>query len=80
VPLPVAERRDLALSRSGSDLVVTVDSVRRRIALPSVLQRCTTEGASFSDGRLIIDFAADPALWPAGLTAGMTGAALAGAG
>jgi arsenite-transporting ATPase len=80
VPLPLVERGDLALSRSGSDLVVTVDSVRRRIALPSVLQRCTTEGASFSDGRLIIDFAADPALWPAGLTAGMTGAALAGAG
>src|SRR6478609_4241318 len=80
VPFPPVERGDLALSRSGSDLVVTVDSVRRRIALPSVLQRCTTEGASFSDGRLIIDFAADPALWPAGLTAGMTGAALAGAG
>jgi arsenite-transporting ATPase len=80
VPLPLVDRSDIALSRSGSDLVVTAGDVRRRIALPSVLQRCTTEGASFADGRLIIDFAADPALWPASLTTGLTGAALAGAG
>jgi arsenite-transporting ATPase len=80
LPLPLVERGDIALSRSGADLVVTVGDVRRRIALPSVLQRCTTEGASFEAGRLIIDFAADPALWPAGLTAGIAGAALAGAG
>lgn len=80
LPLPLVDRGDLALSRSGTDLVVTVGDVRRRIALPSVLQRCTTEGASFTDGRLVIDFAADPALWPAGLAAGVTGAALAGAG
>jgi arsenite-transporting ATPase len=68
LPLPLAERGDIALSRSGADLVVTVGDVRRRIALPSVLQRCSTEGASFEHGRLIIDFAADPALWPASLT------------
>ena len=80
LPLPLVERGDIALSRSGADLVVTGGDVRRRIALPSVLQRCTTEGASFEAGRLIIDFAADPALWPAGLTAGIAGAALAGAG
>jgi arsenite-transporting ATPase len=84
LPLPLVDRGDLALSRSGTDLVVTVGDVRRRIALPSVLQRCTTEGASFTGGRLVIDFAADPALWPAGLTVGLTGgvtgAALAGAG
>ena len=47
LPLPLAERGDIALSRSGADLVVTVGDVRRRIALPSVLQRCSTEGASF---------------------------------
>lgn len=80
LPLPLVERGDIALSRSGSDLVVTVGDVRRRIALPSVLQRCTTEGANFEAGRLIIDFAADPALWPAALTSGLPGAALAGAG
>ncbi len=80
LPLPLAERGDISLSRSGSDLVVTVGDVRRRIALPSVLQRCTTEGASFEHGRLIIDFAADPALWPAGLVSGVAGTALAGAG
>jgi arsenite-transporting ATPase len=68
LPLPLAERGDISLSRSGTDLVVTVGDFRRRIALPSVLQRCTTEGASFEQGRLMIDFAADPALWPASLT------------
>src|SRR6476646_8043813 len=67
LPLPLAERGGIALSRSGADLVVTVGDVRRRIALPSVLQRCSTEGASFAQGRLMIDFAADPALWPASL-------------
>jgi arsenite-transporting ATPase len=81
LPLPLVDRGDLALSRSGTDLVVTVGDVRRRIALPSVLQRCTTEGASFTGGRLVIDFAADPALWPAGPVTGVAGAgALAGAG
>ena len=68
-----ADRGDIALSRSGADLVVTVGDVRRRIALPSILQRCSTEGASFEQGRLMIDFAADPALWPAGLTRGDPG-------
>ena len=68
LPLPLVERGDIALSRSGTDLIVTVGDVRRRIALPSVLQRCSTEGACFEHGRLIIDFAADPALWPASLT------------
>ncbi len=67
LPLPLAERGDIALSRSGTDLVVTVGDVRRRIALPSILQRCSTEGASFQQGRLIIEFAADPERWPAGL-------------
>jgi arsenite-transporting ATPase len=81
LPLPLVDRGDLALSRSGTDQVVTVGDVRRRIALPSVLQRCTTEGASFTGGRLVIDFAADPALWPAGPVTGVAGAAaLAGAG
>ncbi|HEY7813344.1 MAG TPA: ArsA family ATPase, partial [Nakamurella sp.] len=37
LPLPLVERGDIALSRSGADLVVTVGDVRRRIALPSVL-------------------------------------------
>ncbi len=76
LPLPLAERGDISLSRSGTDLVLTVGDVRRRIALPSVLQRCSTEGARFDNGRLIIDFAADPELWPASLAA----ATLVGAG
>ena len=57
----------MALSRSGDDLVVTVGDVRRRIALPAVLKRCTTSGARFEKGSLVVDFVADPALWPAAL-------------
>ena len=46
LPLPLVRAgRHLTLSRSGADLVVTVGDVRRRIALPSVLQRCTVSGA-----------------------------------
>ena len=67
VPLPLVDRGELALSRSGDDLVVTVGDVRRRIALPAVLKRCTTSGARFEKGSLVVDFVADPELWPAAL-------------
>ena len=67
LPLPLVDRGALALSRSGDDLVVTVGDTRRRIALPSVLRRCTTAGARFDSGCLIVDYVADPALWPATL-------------
>ena len=49
------------------DLVVTVGDVRRRIALPSVLRRCTVSGARFDHGRLLIGFDADPDQWPQSL-------------
>ena len=67
LPLPLVQRGDLALSRSGDDLVVTVGDVRRRIALPSVLRRCTVSGARFDHGRLLIGFDADPDQWPQSL-------------
>lgn len=67
LPLPLVDKGDLALSRSGDDLVVTVGDVRRRMALPSVLRRCTVGGARFDEGRLIVEFVADPALWPQSL-------------
>ncbi len=67
LPLPLVDRGELRLSRSGDDLVVTVGDVRRRIALPAVLKRCSTTGARFENGCLAVDFEPDPQLWPAGL-------------
>ena len=61
LPLPLVDRGELALSRSGDDLVVTVGDVRRRIALPAVLKRCSTTGARFESGCLVVDFVAGPA-------------------
>ncbi|WP_111765249.1 ArsA family ATPase [Nakamurella deserti] len=64
VPLPLADRGQVQLTRSGDDLVITVGSHRRRIALPSLLQRCTATGASFRDDALVVAFVPDPARWP----------------
>jgi arsenite-transporting ATPase len=63
IALPLAERSDTELVRSGPDLVVTVGSYRRVLALPSALQRCTVVGAVLRDGRLRIRFEPDPDLW-----------------
>ncbi len=64
VPLPLADRGQVQLTRSGDDLVITVGSHRRRIALPSLLQRCTATGARFADDALVVAFVPDPARWP----------------
>jgi arsenite-transporting ATPase len=61
--LPHADRGDVELVRKGDDLVVTVGSYRRVIALPSVLRRCTVEGAALRDGALRVRFTADAAAW-----------------
>jgi arsenite-transporting ATPase len=63
VALPHADRRDVEIARVGDELVLTVGSQRRLLALPSALRRCTTDGASLRDGRLRIRFRPDPALW-----------------
>jgi len=81
---PLAERGEIHLGRAGADLIVTVGAHRRRIALPSTLQRCRTAGAEFTDDALVVDFEADPDLWPAALSgalpANRTTADLASAG
>jgi arsenite/tail-anchored protein-transporting ATPase len=63
VALPHAERRDVDLVRKGDDLVLTVGSHRRALALPSVLRRCLIDGAALRDGRLRVRFRPDPDLW-----------------
>ena len=68
LPLPNVDRADVELARSGDDLVVTLGSLRRRIALPSVLRRCSATGAELVGEDLRIEFRPDPARWPAALT------------
>ncbi|MGN6333585.1 MAG: ArsA family ATPase [Motilibacteraceae bacterium] len=63
VPLPLAERENLALARSGDELVLTVGPHRRVLALPAALTRCTVAGAVLREGRLRVRFEPDPALW-----------------
>lgn len=66
IPLPGAIREELDLVRRGDELVVTVGRFRRVVPLPSVLRRCTVDGAALRDGELRIRFAPDPKLWPQG--------------
>jgi arsenite/tail-anchored protein-transporting ATPase len=61
LPLPLAERRDLDLLRTGDDLVLSVGPWRRVLALPAVLRRCRVVGAVLDGGRLRITFEPDPA-------------------
>lgn len=56
LPLPLAERDEMDLSRTGDELVVTVSGRRRLIALPTTLRRCAVVGAALADGRLTVQF------------------------
>jgi arsenite-transporting ATPase len=61
--LPLARLSDVDLARSGDELVVTVGGHRRLLALPSALRRCVVMGARLVEGRLVVRFEPDPALW-----------------
>jgi arsenite-transporting ATPase len=63
IALPHADRDDVELVRKADDLVVTVGSYRRVLALPSVLKRCVVDGAALRDGALRVRFSADLSLW-----------------
>ncbi len=67
IALPLVDRSTIDLGRAGDDLVVTMGPLRRRIALPSTLRRCRTTGATFRGDDLVVEFEADPQLWPAAL-------------
>ncbi|MFI7399854.1 ArsA family ATPase [Streptomyces sp. NPDC049541] len=64
LPLPGAIRDDLDLIRRGDELVVAAGPFRRIVPLPSVLRRCTVDGAALREGELRIRFVPDPDLWP----------------
>ena len=61
--LPLADRREVDLARSGDELVVTVAGRRRVLALPSALKRCDVVGAVLRDGELRVAFRPDPEVW-----------------
>ncbi len=61
--LPGAADGPLDLARVGDELAVAVGGVRRMVALPSVLQRCSVTGARLDGDDLCVVFAPDPAVW-----------------
>jgi arsenite-transporting ATPase len=66
LPLPFADKGDLALKKIGDELVVRVGGQKRTILLPAALNGYRPSGASFDDGDdvLVIEFdapVADPA-------------------
>ncbi|MEJ3658916.1 ArsA family ATPase [Actinomycetes bacterium KLBMP 9759] len=63
MPLPGAEAGPLELARVGDELAIGVGPVRRMIALPAVLRRCTVTGARLEDDDLCVVFTPDPAAW-----------------
>jgi len=63
VALPHADKRAVDLVRKGDELVLTVGSHRRVLALPSVLRRCLVDGAALRDGALRVRFRPDPDVW-----------------
>ncbi|GGX53562.1 hypothetical protein GCM10010358_04280 [Streptomyces minutiscleroticus] len=64
IPLPGAVRGEVELVRRGDELVVAAGRFRRVVPLPSVLRRCTVDGAALREGELTVRFAPDPELWP----------------
>jgi arsenite-transporting ATPase len=63
VHLPGAGAAPLDLARIGDELAVTVAGVRRLVALPAVLRRCTVTRARLDGDDLQVTFRPDPALW-----------------
>jgi arsenite-transporting ATPase len=61
--LPGAGAGALELARVGDDLVVTAAGVRRLVALPAALRRCTAVRARLDGDDLRVAFRPDPALW-----------------
>jgi arsenite-transporting ATPase len=57
IALPFVTSTDVELARHGDELVVTVGSYRRLLALPTSLRRQTVAGARVDEGALQIRFA-----------------------
>lgn len=55
--LPLAEKKDVDLSKKGAELFVRVGTYRRNILLPDSLARLSATGARVEDGRLKVRLA-----------------------
>jgi arsenite-transporting ATPase len=55
--VPFADRSNVDLSRHNGELYVTMGNYRREIALPTVLAKRDTAGATIKDGELRVRFA-----------------------
>lgn len=60
IDLPFVSRSDIELARHGNELVVTVGSYRRMLALPTALAKQRVAGARVDDGSLQIRFTSTP--------------------
>ena len=56
VALPFAEKGAVDLARHGDELVVTVGSYRRLLALPVALRAAAVRGATMREGALVVRF------------------------
>jgi arsenite-transporting ATPase len=56
IALPFVDRSDIDLARHADELVVTVGSYRRVLALPAALSRHSVAGARIDDGALQVRF------------------------
>jgi arsenite-transporting ATPase len=65
IALPFAEKKDVDLARHGDELVVTVGSYRRLLALPAALAKHTVIGARVGSGSLQVKFRMEPDVAPA---------------
>jgi arsenite/tail-anchored protein-transporting ATPase len=61
--LPGVATEALDLARVGEQLAITVAGVRRLVALPAGLRRCTVTGARLDGDDLHVVFRPDPAQW-----------------
>jgi arsenite-transporting ATPase len=60
IALPFAAKSDIDLARHGDELVVTVGSYRRLLALPTALRSHEVAGAKIEDGLLKVRFVPEP--------------------
>lgn len=56
LPLPLADRTQVGLARSGGDLVITCGAYRRILALPAGLARMQVRGGSVAEGCVTVRF------------------------
>ncbi len=63
IPMPYADPSSVRAGLLGDVLIVEVAGLRRMLALPSVLRRCTVDGGGIIGDDLVLRFTPDPARW-----------------